>query len=80
MICARSAYQGGEYVTARTSMSVEDIDPIPGTTKLERFEENIEAVVLQLTPDDLRKINSAAANITVQGARYPEYLQQRVGR
>jgi aryl-alcohol dehydrogenase-like predicted oxidoreductase len=56
------------------------IVPIPGTTKLPRFEENIGAADIQLTPDDLREISSAAANITVQRARYPEHLQQRVGR
>lgn len=54
--------------------------PIPGTTKLTRFEENLGEVDIQLTPDDLREINSTATAITVQGARYPEHLQQRVGR
>jgi aryl-alcohol dehydrogenase-like predicted oxidoreductase len=52
------------------------IVPIPGTTKLERLEENIGAVAIQLTPDDLREIDSAASKITVQGARYPERLEQ----
>jgi aryl-alcohol dehydrogenase-like predicted oxidoreductase len=52
------------------------IVPIPGTTKLERLEENIGAVAIQLTPDDLREIDSAASKITVQGARYPEKLEQ----
>jgi aryl-alcohol dehydrogenase-like predicted oxidoreductase len=56
------------------------IVPIPGTTKLARLEENIKAVDIQLTPDDLREIDTAAAKITVQGARYPERLQQMVGR
>ena len=56
------------------------IVPIPGTTKVKRFEENIGAVDIQLTPDDLGAINRAAANITVQGARYPEHLQRLVGR
>ena len=46
--------------------------PIPGTTKLHRLEENIGAVAVELTPDDLREIDSAASEITVQGARYPE--------
>jgi aryl-alcohol dehydrogenase-like predicted oxidoreductase len=56
------------------------IVPIPGTTKLERLEENIAAVSIQLTPDDLREIDSAAAKIPVQGERYPEELQRMVGR
>ena len=56
------------------------IVPIPGTTKLHRLEENIAAGAVELTPDDLRDIDSAAAQITVQGARYPEHLQRLVGR
>ena len=56
------------------------IVPIPGTTKLHRLRENIGAVSLQLTPEDLRELESAAAKITVQGARYPEHLQKLVGR
>jgi aryl-alcohol dehydrogenase-like predicted oxidoreductase len=56
------------------------IVPIPGTTKLHRLEENIGAADVELTPEDLRAIEDAAAKITVQGARYPEHLQQRVGR
>jgi aryl-alcohol dehydrogenase-like predicted oxidoreductase len=55
------------------------IVPIPGTTKLERLEENIGAVAVELTGDDLRKIDSAASKITVQGARYPEELERRTG-
>jgi aryl-alcohol dehydrogenase-like predicted oxidoreductase len=56
------------------------IVPIPGTTKLHRLKENLGAVSVELTPDDLRDINAAAAKITVQGARYPEHLQKLVGR
>src|SRR6266702_977516 len=56
------------------------IVPIPGTTKLSRLEENIGAVAVELTPDDLREIESAALKITVQGARYPEELERRTGR
>ena len=52
------------------------IVPIPGTTKLHRLEENIGAAAVELTPDDLREIDSAASKITVQGARYPEKLEQ----
>jgi aryl-alcohol dehydrogenase-like predicted oxidoreductase len=55
------------------------IVPIPGTTKLNRLEENIGAVSIELTSEDLREIESAAANITVQGARYPEELERRTG-
>jgi aryl-alcohol dehydrogenase-like predicted oxidoreductase len=56
------------------------IVPIPGTTKLARLEENIAAVSVKLTPDDLREIESAVSKITVQGARYQENLQKMVGR
>jgi aryl-alcohol dehydrogenase-like predicted oxidoreductase len=56
------------------------IVPIPGTTKLERLEENVGAVGVELTSHDLREIDSAASTITVQGARYPEELQKLVGR
>jgi len=56
------------------------IVPIPGTTKVARLEENMAAVSVNLTPDDLREIDSAASKITVQGARYPENLQKMVGR
>ena len=56
------------------------IVPIPGTTKLARLEENIGAVSVDLTSDDLREIENAASKITLQGARYPENLQKMVGR
>jgi aryl-alcohol dehydrogenase-like predicted oxidoreductase len=56
------------------------IVPIPGTTKLHRLDENIGAVSVELTPDDLRDIESAASKITVQGARYPEKLERMTGR
>ena len=56
------------------------IVPIPGTTKLQRLEENSGAAAIQLTADDLREIDSAASKITVQGARYPEELNRMVGR
>jgi aryl-alcohol dehydrogenase-like predicted oxidoreductase len=52
------------------------IVPIPGTTKLHRLEENLGAVGLELTADDLREIENAAANITIQGARYPEHIER----
>src|ERR1022692_434222 len=56
------------------------IVPIPGTTKLHRLDENIGAVSVELTPDDLRDIENAASKITVQGARYPEKLERMTGR
>ncbi len=55
------------------------IVPIPGTTKLNRLEENIGAVAVDLTADDLREIERTASQITVQGARYPEELERRTG-
>jgi aryl-alcohol dehydrogenase-like predicted oxidoreductase len=56
------------------------IVPIPGTTKLHRLDENIGAVTVELTPDDLGEIDSASSKITVEGARYPENLEQLTGR
>jgi aryl-alcohol dehydrogenase-like predicted oxidoreductase len=56
------------------------IAPIPGTTKRHRLEENLGAAALQLTADDLRGIDSAAAEIEVHGARYPEHLQKMINR
>jgi len=56
------------------------IVPIPGTTKLHRMEENIKAAEIELTPEDLREIDSAASKITVQGDRYPERLEQMTNR
>jgi aryl-alcohol dehydrogenase-like predicted oxidoreductase len=56
------------------------IVPIPGTTKLTRLEENIGAAAIQLRPDDLLEIDNAASQITVQGARYPEHIEQLSGR
>ncbi len=56
------------------------IVPIPGTTKSSRLVENLGAVDVELTPDDLGDIDRAAANIAVHGARYPEHLQRLVGR
>ena len=53
--------------------------PIPGTTKLQRLDENIGALSVELTPGDLRDIETAASEITVQGARYPERLEQMTG-
>jgi aryl-alcohol dehydrogenase-like predicted oxidoreductase len=56
------------------------IVPIPGTTKLHRLEENIGGAAVELTPQDLREIDSASSQIKLEGARYPEHLQKMVGR
>ncbi len=56
------------------------IVPIPGTTKRHRLEENLGSVSVALTPDDLKEIDRAAAEIDVHGARYPEHLMKMVGR
>ena len=56
------------------------IVPIPGTTKLHRLEENIGAASIELTQEDLRDIESAASKISVEGARYPEHLEEKTGR
>jgi aryl-alcohol dehydrogenase-like predicted oxidoreductase len=56
------------------------IVPIPGTTKLKRLEENISGASIELTSEDLREIENAASQINVQGARYPEHLEQMTGR
>jgi aryl-alcohol dehydrogenase-like predicted oxidoreductase len=56
------------------------IVPIPGTTKLSRLDENMGAATIELTSDDLREIDNAASQVTVQGARYPEHLENMTGR
>jgi aryl-alcohol dehydrogenase-like predicted oxidoreductase len=56
------------------------IVPIPGTTKLHRLQENLGAAAVELTPADLQEIEKALANIEVQGARYPQQMQQLVNR
>jgi aryl-alcohol dehydrogenase-like predicted oxidoreductase len=56
------------------------IVPIPGTRRLARLDENLGATTIELTPDDLREIERAASQITVQGDRYPAHLAARVGR
>jgi aryl-alcohol dehydrogenase-like predicted oxidoreductase len=55
------------------------IVPIPGTTKLARLEENIRAVTIELSPEDLREIENTVSTIEIQGARYPEALEKRTG-
>ena len=54
--------------------------PIPGTTKLARLEENLAAIAVALTAEDVREIESATSKITVHGARYPEHLAKVAGR
>ena len=54
--------------------------PIPGTTKLHRLEENLGAANVELTPDDLLKLDEATSKVSIQGARYPENLQKLVNR
>ena len=56
------------------------IVPIPGTRKLERLEENMGAAAIELTPDELREIESAASQVTVHGARYSESAQRMIDR
>ena len=56
------------------------IVPIPGTTKLERLDENLGAAAVELTPEDLREIDNASSKITLTGARYPEHLEKMTGR
>ena len=56
------------------------IVPIPGTTKLHRLDENLGAANVELTPEDLRAIESASSNIRIEGARYPEWVEQTTGR
>jgi aryl-alcohol dehydrogenase-like predicted oxidoreductase len=56
------------------------IVPIPGTTKLKRLEENIGAASIELTLEDLHHIESAASKVSVQGARYPEHIEEKTGR
>src|SRR5258708_1706593 len=55
------------------------IVPIPGTTKLTRFEENIGAANVELRPEDLRDLEAATSKLTVHGDRYPEHLEQMTG-
>ncbi|HKY92494.1 MAG TPA: aldo/keto reductase [Nevskiaceae bacterium] len=56
------------------------IAPIPGTTKLHRLEENLRALDIELTPEDLRRIDAASSRLTVQGGRYPEAIEAMTGR
>ncbi|ABD90416.1 aldo/keto reductase [Rhodopseudomonas palustris] len=79
-IAARKAATPAQIALAWLLAQKPWIVPIPGTTKLNRLEENLGAVAIELTADDLREIDSAASNITVQGDRYPEQLEVLTGR
>ena len=80
VIAARKSVTPAQIALAWLLAQKPWIVPIPGTTKLSRLEENIGATSLQLTPDDLRDIDNAAAKTPVQGERYPERLERMTGR
>jgi aryl-alcohol dehydrogenase-like predicted oxidoreductase len=79
-IAARKKATPGQIALAWLLAQKPWIVPIPGTRKLERLDENLGAVAVELTSGDLREIDSAASKITVQGARYPEELERMTGR
>jgi aryl-alcohol dehydrogenase-like predicted oxidoreductase len=79
-IAARKNATPGQIALAWLLAQQPWIVPIPGTSRLDRLEENLDAADVKLTADDLREINDAAARINVQGARYPEHLARMVGR
>jgi aryl-alcohol dehydrogenase-like predicted oxidoreductase len=79
-IAARKAATPAQIALAWLLAQKPWIVPIPGTRRLERLDENLGAADVKLTPDDLREIDSAAAKISVQGARYPERLERTTGR
>ncbi|ORB14667.1 aldo/keto reductase [Mycobacterium noviomagense] len=78
-IAARKHATPGQIALAWLLAQQPWIVPIPGTRRLERLEENIGAADVELTADDLREIDDAATQITVQGARYPEFMQRLIG-
>ena len=79
-IAARKEVSAAQLALAWLLAKKPWIVPIPGTTKLQRLEENIGAAALELSPDDLGEIERAAAQVIVQGERYPEHLNRQVGR
>jgi aryl-alcohol dehydrogenase-like predicted oxidoreductase len=79
-IATRKGVTPGQIALAWLLAQKPWIVPIPGTRRLERLEENIGAAAVELTPDDLREIERVAAQITVQGARYPEHLERMTNR
>jgi aryl-alcohol dehydrogenase-like predicted oxidoreductase len=80
MIAARKQVTPAQLALAWLLAQKPWIVPIPGTTKLQRLEENVGAAALELNSGDLREIESAASRITVQGERYPEHMQRMVDR
>src|SRR5437016_8772897 len=79
-IAKRKKPTRGQIALARLLAKKPGIGPVPGKPKLKRREQNIGAAAIELTADDLREIESAASKIKVQGARYPEHLEQLAGR
>ena len=79
-IAARTGATPGQIALAWLLAQRPWIAPIPGTRRLERLEENLGAADVELTADDLREIDAAAADIEVQGARYPDFMKRLIGR
>jgi aryl-alcohol dehydrogenase-like predicted oxidoreductase len=79
-IAARKGATAGQIALAWLLAQQPWIVPIPGTRRLDRLEENLGAADVELTTDDLREIDEAAAGIEVQGARYPDFMQRLIGR
>jgi aryl-alcohol dehydrogenase-like predicted oxidoreductase len=79
-IAARKRATPGQVALAWLLAQQPWIVPIPGTRRLDRLEENLGAADVELTTDDLREIDEAAAGIEVQGARYPDFMQRLIGR
>jgi aryl-alcohol dehydrogenase-like predicted oxidoreductase len=79
-IAARKGATPGQIALAWLLAQQPSIVPIPGTRRLERLTENLGAAVVELTAEDLREIDDAAAGIEVQGARYPDFMQRLIGR
>jgi aryl-alcohol dehydrogenase-like predicted oxidoreductase len=79
-IAARKGATPGQIALAWLLAQRPWITPIPGTRRLERLEENLGAADVELTTEDLREIDAAAADIEVRGARYPDFMQRLIGR
>jgi aryl-alcohol dehydrogenase-like predicted oxidoreductase len=79
-IAARKGATPGQIALAWLLAQRPWIVPIPGTRRLDRLEENLGAADVELSADDLREIDDAAAGIEVQGARYPDFMQRLIGR
>jgi aryl-alcohol dehydrogenase-like predicted oxidoreductase len=80
VIASRKGATPGQIALAWLLAQRPWIVPIPGTRRLERLEENLGAADVELSADDLREIDDAAAGIEVQGARYPDFMQRLIGR